>query len=147
MNDRKHLLISLENRHAVNILSGVKQVELRRRTMHVSEGDIVWLYAKKPVGAVVGYAVVGRCTTTTPAAAWRRFGKVSGLFKAEFMAYFSGLTSAFVLGVRAPKTLRYPISLSALRGAAPTFQPPQFYCHLDANSALGELLTCQSKPA
>jgi predicted transcriptional regulator len=41
MNDSKHLLISLEERHAVNIFAGTKRVELRRREMHVEPGSTV----------------------------------------------------------------------------------------------------------
>ena len=44
------ILISLEPRHAENILEGRKRVELRRRTMNVTIGSTVWMYAKLPVG-------------------------------------------------------------------------------------------------
>lgn len=146
MKNQEHLLISLEERHADNILAGTKNVELRRRTMHVNEGDFVWLYVKKPIGAVVGYAVVGECTTGAPASVWRRFGSVSGLMKSEFMSYFNGAAAAFALGVDAPKALMRPVALADLRGASPGFHPPQFYCRLDSGSVLRDLLTRSSKP-
>jgi hypothetical protein len=51
------ILVSLEPRHAENILEGRKRVELRRRTMSVTIGSTVWMYAKLPVGSI-----------------WRRYG-------------------------------------------------------------------------
>jgi predicted transcriptional regulator len=49
-----HILISLEPRHAESILEGRKRVELRRRTMNVTIGSTVWMYAKLPVGSIIG---------------------------------------------------------------------------------------------
>lgn len=142
--DREHLLISLEERHAVNILAGKKRVELRRRAMHVNEGDLVWFYVKKPIGAIIGYAVVDSCTISTPSSAWKQFGRVSGLLKPEFLSYFDGTTSAFVLQLASPNTLKRPVLLDALRAALPKFHPPQFYCRLPKDSALRNLLMRRS---
>ncbi len=57
-----NILISLEPRHAENILAGLKRVELRRRTMNVSPGCTVWIYAKLPVGSIVGRTTLSRFT-------------------------------------------------------------------------------------
>ena len=46
MADIENILISLESRHAKNIYSGEKKIELRRRTMHVTPGTTVWIYEK-----------------------------------------------------------------------------------------------------
>jgi predicted transcriptional regulator len=145
MRDRAHLLISLENRHATNILSGLKTVELRRRTMHVTDGDVVWFYVKKPIGAVIGYAIVGSRFTSSPQSIWRRFGAVSGLAKAEFTNYFEGAELAFALEVNAPKALKREITLTSLRETQPSFHPPQFYCRLNEGSALRSLFIRRSK--
>lgn len=140
MNDKSHVLISLEERHANNILAGTKQVELRRRTMNVEPGSTVWFYVKKPVGAVVGYAVVGTTFSAAPSTIWRKFGAVAGLSKAEFMGYFNGLSTASAMGLDKPRKLTKPISLEELRTAAPSFQPPQFFCRLSMSSPVGALL-------
>ncbi|BFG72110.1 hypothetical protein PTKU46_01430 [Paraburkholderia terrae] len=146
MKDQGHLLISLESRHATNILAGTKHIELRRRRMHVNEGDLVWLYVKKPVAAVVGCAVVGQCTTDKPAALWKQFGSVSGLLRSEFMSYLEGAAEAFAMGIRDAKPIKRPVSLADLRNALPGFHPPQFYCKLDSAPTLRKLLTSRSKP-
>jgi predicted transcriptional regulator len=145
MKDRAHLLISLENRHAANILLGLKSVELRRRTMHVNDGDVVWFYVKKPIAAVIGYAIVGSRFTGSPQSIWRQFGGVSGLAKTEFTNYFKGAEVAFALEVKSPKTLKRAVSLTRLRETQPSFHPPQFYCRLAAGSALRSLFIRRSK--
>lgn len=144
MNKRTHLLISLEPRHATSILAGTKSVELRRRTMRINTGDLVWLYAKKPIGAVVGYAVVSTCVESAPSSVWRQYGSVSGILKTEFATYFDGAASAFAVELSSPKTLRHPVNLDDLRTTIPDFHPPQFYCRLTSKSALQNLLTERS---
>lgn len=132
----QHVLISLEERHAANILAGTKQVELRRRTMHVEPGSMVWFYVKKPVGAVVGFATVETTYTAAPSTVWRKYGAVSGLSRSEFMRYFHGSVVASAMTLSGPKKLTTPVTLDALRAAVPGFHPPQFYCRLNADSSI-----------
>lgn len=141
MQSTQHVLISLDERHATNILTGTKLVELRRRTMHVASGSIVWLYVKKPVGAVLGFATVGVTYTAAPSTVWRKYGAVSGLSKAEFMSYFNGTNVASAMALSDPKKLRIPVSLEALRIANPGFHPPQFYCRLGPDSSIKRRLS------
>lgn len=141
MNDRTQLLISLEERHANNILAGTKKVELRRRTMHISPGSIVWFYVKKPIAAIVGYAEVGPCESATPTSIWKKLGPVSGLERKEFMTYFEGLETAFAINLLKPQKLDKAISLTEARKSAANFTPPQFYNRLHPNSALHNLLS------
>lgn len=141
MQPTQHVLISLEERHATNILAATKQVELRRRTMHIASGSIVWLYVKKPVGAVVGFATVGATYTAAPSTVWRKYGTVSGLSKSEFMSYFDGTVVASAMALSDPKKLKTPVSLEALRVAMPGFHPPQFYCRLENDSSIKRRLS------
>jgi len=134
MQSNQHVLISLDERHANNILAGTKQVELRRRTMHVEPGSTVWFYVKKPVGAVVGFATVGMTYSAAPSTVWRKYRSVSGLAKSEFMSYFDGVAMASAMTLSDAKKLKKPITLEALRTAMPGFHPPQFYCRLEVNS-------------
>lgn len=141
MQSTQHVLISLDERHASNILAGTKQVELRRRAMHVAPGSIVWLYVKKPVGAVVGYAAVGTIYVAAPSTIWRKFGPVSGLRKAEFDGYFEGASAAAAMSLSSPRKIKKPITLDALRVIQPSFHPPQFFCRLTEGSPVMRRLT------
>jgi predicted transcriptional regulator len=140
MQPNQHVLISLDERHANNILAGTKQVELRRRTMHVEPGSTVWFYVKKPVGAVVGFATVGATYSAAPSTVWRKYCSVSGLSKTEFMSYFDGVAVASAMGLSGAQKLKNPVTLEALRTAMPGFHPPQFYCRLKANSPVKQRL-------
>lgn len=136
MQPTEHVLISLDERHAANILAGTKQVELRRRTMNVEPGSTVWLYVKKPVGAVVGFATVGATYVAAPSTVWRKFGFVSGLSRSEFMSYFDGSVVASAMALSGSKKLKKPVTLDALRAAMPGFHPPQFFCRLKTDSSI-----------
>jgi predicted transcriptional regulator len=136
MQSTEHVLISLDERHATNILAGNKQVELRRRTMRVEPGSTVWLYVRKPIGAVVGFATVGTTYAAAPSTIWRKYGRVSGLSKSEFMSYFAGAALASAMALSGSRKLTTPVTLEALRTAMPGFHPPQFYCRLEADSSI-----------
>ncbi|MBO9689875.1 hypothetical protein [Roseateles chitosanitabidus] len=138
-----HVLISLEERHANNILAGTKTVELRRRSMHVPAGSLVWFYVKKPVACIVGFAVAGELYSGAPDTVWRKFGGVSGLARKEFMDYFVGCKAASAMPLEEPTRLIQSVRLDELRHSVPGFHPPQFYVRMDADSPLRALLTAR----
>lgn len=131
-----HALISLEERFAEGILSGEKLVELRRRPMRLNAGTTVWMYVKVPVGEVIGSAQVHSLHTLAPQTLWRKYGDVSGLSRAEFFDYFSGVERGFVLVLDNPVRLNNPVPLERLRILNDGFQPPQFFQHLANDGAL-----------
>ena len=126
----EHILISLESRHAENILSGRKRVELRRRYMRVSPGANVWMYVKLPVGSIIGKVKVKSVDSTTPSQLWSRYGAVSGLSRQEFFDYFEGTDYGVALVLDEEVRLKKPFSLKALREFDEDFQPPQFFARL-----------------
>ena len=133
MIDVQDILISLEPRHAENILSGHKRVELRKRPMNVHIGTTVWFYAKQPVGSIVGKAQVCEVHAAAPASIWRRFGKDSGITKQEFSAYYGDSTQAVVLVLSEPRRFQNAISAAHLRETTGAFYPPQFFTWLRAD--------------
>lgn len=133
MADNEHILISLAARHAEKIFAGRKQVELRRRPMHVARGATVWIYVKLPVGSIVGRAKIEAVHALSPALLWRRFGLVSGLSRHEFFEYFRGVSRGFALVLEGAQRLQRALPLEALRKVIKRFQPPQFFIRLAAN--------------
>ena len=131
-----HALIPLEERFAEGILNGEKLVELRRRPMRLNAGTTVWMYVKVPVGEVIGSAQVRSLHTLAPQTLWRKYGDVSGLSRAEFFDYFSGVERGFVLVLDNPIRLNKPVPLERLRMLNDGFQPPQFFQHLANDGAL-----------
>jgi predicted transcriptional regulator len=139
-----HILISLEPRHAENILEGRKRVELRRRMMNVTIGSTVWMYAKVPVGSIIGRAIVAAIHVLAPATLWRRFGAVSGVSRSEFFDYFAERDQGIALELSDCLRLSHAFDLEALRRCHHGFQPPQFFTRLRHNTplwiAMSELL-------
>lgn len=144
MGKSEHILISLAPRHAENIFSGRKQVELRRRTMHVAPGTTVWIYVKLPVGSIVGRVRIGAIHASSPSTLWRRYGSVSGLTRSEFFDYFSGVAKGIVLVLENAKRLNRSLPLEVLREHADGFQPPQFFARLDAQHPLLDAIAATS---
>ena len=130
------ILISLEARHAKNILDGKKLVEFRRRSMNVKPGTTVWIYAKLPVGSIVGCATVTAICMQAPSTLWRKFGPVSGISRSEFFDYFAGKSQGTALQLKEGKRLSVSVSLERLRTVARDFQPPQFFAHLKRGAAV-----------
>jgi len=130
--DKEHILISLHHRHAENILAGRKKVELRRRTMNVEPGTIIWIYVTLPVGSIVGYTRVVSVNFSSPSSLWRRFGSISGLSRKEFFDYFSGISQGVALELEDAERLDDSISLTEIREISEGFHPPQFFTRLDA---------------
>lgn len=132
MDNGKHILISLEPRHAENIFAGRKQVELRRRTMHVESGTTVWIYAKLPVGSIIGRVRIASVHISSPTNLWCRFGSRSGLSKDEFFEYFNDVKQGVALVLEKAERLHSSLSLEDIRGIDNGFQPPQFFVRLTA---------------
>jgi predicted transcriptional regulator len=141
----ENILISLSARHAENILAGTKRVELRRRTMNIDPGATVWMYVKLPVGLIIGQARVGAIHAGAPSTLWRRFGSVSGLSRAEFFEYFSGVTRGVALVLEDSKRLTQQLSLQALRAINGQFQPPQFFLRLGNGQPLLEAIAADGQ--
>lgn len=136
MTDTTHALISLEERFAEGILTGTKQVELRRRPMRLSVGATIWLYVKVPIGKVIGSVQVQSLQALAPSTLWRRYGDVSGLCRSEFFDYYANVERGFALVLSNPVRLPSPFPLEQLRTLNGGFQPPQFFQRLASDGPL-----------
>ena len=144
MIDTGHVLISLEERHAENIFSGLKQVELRRRSMNITAGTTIWMYVKLPLGRVVGSVRVKDFCSLAPSTLWTQFADISGLTRNEFFTYFDGVSRGFALELEDPQRMPFGVSLKELRSVAAGFQPPQFFLRLPPDGAVLRAISNQS---
>lgn len=99
------------------------------------------MYAKVPVGKVIGSVQVQSMHALAPTTLWKRYGGVSGLSKTEFFDYFSGLARGFALVLCNASRLPAPLPLKRLRSLNDGFQPPQFFAHLASDGALVSALS------
>jgi predicted transcriptional regulator len=138
---RENILISVEHRHAVRILSGTKKVELRRRPFHISLGTHVWIYSKAPHAAVRVVATVGKMVSDSPERLWEKCGRMAGISRSEFNDYFSGSTVGWAIFLEQVHALPRAVTLNALRRGSALFHPPQFFMRLHHGSRALDLLT------
>lgn len=126
------LVLSIRENHAQDILEGRKKVELRRVRPKLENGDIVLIYAPRPVMALVGGFVVKEVIVAQPGQLWRQVGSVSGLTKHQFTHYYSGASVAFGICIDTTWRLDKPVSLAVLRRCWFPFTPPQCFRYLGA---------------
>jgi Uncharacterized conserved protein len=125
MTPESDAIISIHPRHANAILDGAKTIELRRRIPTLSIGTRLWIYATRPVGAVIGMATVSRIVRGNPEELWLEFGDQTGIDRVDFDAYFDGAEVAIgLLLVDVRRSIEH-VEIEQLRGLRDGFHPPQ----------------------
>jgi predicted transcriptional regulator len=117
------------------IFAGSKTVELRRVCPRVSSGDLVLVYVSSPVKEVRGAFEIEEVISATPAFLWRKVGKMSGIARKEFQAYFLNKKKAHALVIKRAWMLAEPICLTTLRRRKGGFRPPQNFHYLKRNES------------
>lgn len=135
MNAENDAIISIHPRHANAILDGAKTVELRRRIPPLSVGTRLWIYATRPVGAVLGVATVERIVRDDPAQIWLQFGEQSGINRDDFDAYFDGSNVAIGLLLVDAKRSAEQVAIEQLRCLRAGFHPPQVMMSISNHEA------------
>ncbi|MHA1598256.1 MAG: transcriptional regulator [Alphaproteobacteria bacterium] len=130
MNNPGDILISVEERHASNMLAGKKSVELRRKPLNISSGTRVWVYSKLPRGQVQALAFVDEVVAGTPEKIWNSHGAQSAITKSEFDAYFADAKTGYAIVFEEVRPLAPILSLSSIREKISHFHPPQFFKRL-----------------
>jgi predicted transcriptional regulator len=134
VNEAGNILISIKRRFVLEMLSGNKTVELRRRRLCVASGTRVWIYSTAPHSAVELLAIVDRVVCASPDQLWHRYRWCVGISRVEFDKYFHSAKTGCAMVLRDLRPLSRAVELSHLRRRA-KFHPPQFFKRLDANSA------------
>ena len=127
-------IISIRPRFAEAILSGEKTVELRRRIPPIGTGTRLWIYATKPIGAVVGSAVVKKIVRGVPEDVWKKCGSQTSVDRVDFDAYFDGAEEAIGLLLVEVRRGR-PVPIEKLRSLRAGFHPPQVIARISDEEA------------
>lgn len=130
MVERADILISVDERHAANMLGGQKTVELRRRVIRVASGSRVWIYSKVPRGYVEALGIVDEVVADAPCRIWRDYGDQTAISRHEFETYFNGLDIGYAIVFKRVHRLKRILSLEDIRKQVSSFQPPQFFKRL-----------------
>ena len=129
MSNVDDVLISIRPNYAEAILSGEKTVELRRRIPAINPGTHLWIYATRPLGAIVGSATVDDIIEGTPAQIWEDYMDRIGVGQCAYKKYFAGTDQALGLLLSDITRLRR-IGIEQLREMREGFHPPQVLARL-----------------
>jgi predicted transcriptional regulator len=140
VNEIGNILISIKRKFVLEMLSGNKTVELRRRRLHVASGTRVWIYSTAPHCAVELHATVDYVDCASPDQLWRRYRWCVGISRVEFDRYFLRAKTGCAVILRDLKPLSRAVELSHIRRSA-KFHPPQFFKRLGPDSAALRAIT------
>lgn len=122
----KYLFIAVKPGYANKLISGKKDIELRKMKPNVQSGDYVIIYASAPVKAVVGFGKVKAIIMCSPQEMWNKHSERLGIDKQGFYSYYNGYNKAVGIEFEIIKPVA-PIGLLELRTVDPNFHPPQIY--------------------
>jgi predicted transcriptional regulator len=127
--DASDAIISIYPGYADAILDGTKTIELRRRIPGLANGTRLWIYATRPIAAVVGVATITDVNRAHPSAIWQKHKNAAGVDHASFKEYFYGAQEAVAILLAAAKRVG-PITIEQLREIRDRFHPPQVLVRL-----------------
>jgi predicted transcriptional regulator len=116
------------------ILSGEKQVELRRQRPRINSGPAL-IYASAPTMAIVASFQIESVKQVPLVLLWQSVRDIAGVSRQEFDDYFEGLETGVAIRIADVTEFRQPILLSELRRSWPGFQPPQSFRYVDQSEA------------
>lgn len=129
--DRRVALISVHPEFADKLLSGEKQVELRRTKLRGAISHLA-IYATAPRSAVLGWVTVTNVESASPTSLWNAHKQHAGISRARFRRYFQGCKLATAIRVAEPRHLETPFRLSQFRE---NVSPPQSWRYLSDDDA------------
>jgi predicted transcriptional regulator len=132
--DAADVIISIHPTHADSILAGKKTIELRRRIPELPSGTRLWIYATRPIGAVVGFVTIQHVSRAHPKTIWKEHRAGIGINYAAFKAYCNGAREAVAILLAAARRVS-PVTIDQLRGIRGSFHPPQVVTRLTASEA------------
>ncbi len=127
------MLLSVRPRFAESILAGTKRAEIRRQRPGILPGTPVIIYATKPLGAVIGTAIIDRVCEGAPKDLWDRYHQDMGVTQEEFDGYLAGISTAYLFLLSGTSRLISPLTLEDMRESA-DFQPPRSYRYVNHNT-------------
>jgi predicted transcriptional regulator len=127
-------IISIRPNYAKSIVAGTKTVELRRRIPPLDIGARLWIYATRPVAAVIAYVMVDNFFKGSPDTAWKNYSDRAGISREDFDHYFDGAAEAVVIELVGVRPVS-PVGIEQLRHWKEGFHPPQVLSKITSTDA------------
>lgn len=126
MKRHKYLFIAVKPEYANKLISGEKDIELRKTKPHVQAGDYAIIYASAPAKVVLGYGKIKRIILCSPQEMWANFSSRLGIKEQDYLIYYKNSNKSIGIEFEMIKPIN-PINLAELRRVDPNFHPPQIY--------------------
>ncbi|MCH5311122.1 MAG: ASCH domain-containing protein [Prevotella sp.] len=136
---RKYLFIAVKPEYADMLISGRKDIELRKIKPHVQQGDYVIIYASAPKKAVLGFGKIKRIIECSPKDMWDKYSNRLGINEQNYFSYYCGYNKAIGIELDIIKPIA-PIGLEFLKKVVPNFHPPQIYRYV-TNEEISKMLS------
>jgi len=136
------MLMSIKPEHAASVLSGNKNVEIRRRFSTEWTESRVSIYASHPQCSIVGDALMQEVVVDDPDRIWGRFGKQIGCTREQFEHYAHGAKQLYAIILVDVVPYAKTLSLTEASQAVRTpLRPPQSYRRLETSRGWAEAVS------
>lgn len=117
-----NILLAIKPEFVEKILAGDKKFEFRKNIPN-TQIEKIFIYATRPICAVVGYATVSGIISDNPDILWNKTDKYAGIARDFFDFYFSGRACAHAYCLENVIKYNVPRSLSefGIRAAPQNF--------------------------
>jgi predicted transcriptional regulator len=117
-------VLSIKRIYAERLISGTKQIELRKRDLGIRPGTLVLLYETVPDNRIAGAFMAGKTFSYPVTKMWTEYGPVLGINRLDYDSYFTGVEMAFGIRSEGGFTLNTR-SYDELQQKFPGFVVPQ----------------------
>ena len=123
-----NVILSIKPKYANAIIDGSKLYEYRKVLPKNTDIQKVYIYASKPIMAIIGEFTIGSIISDTPQKVWELTKKEGGITKKQFFDYFKGRDTAHAIKI--DKVLKYFMPINP-QMVIKRFTAPQNYRYLD----------------
>ena len=127
------VIMSIKPKYAQTIINGDKLYEYRKTVPKRHDVKKVYVYASKPIKAIVARFIIKRVIYDTPQKVWELTHEHSGISENEFFDYFRGRDKAYALHIENVLKFDMPIDPKSIFNS---FTAPQNYVYIEDNEEL-----------
>ncbi|MCL1468140.1 hypothetical protein [Argonema galeatum] len=117
-------VLSIKRIYAERLISGTKQMELRKRDLGIRPGTLVLLYETAPNNRIAGAFMAGKTFSCPVTQMWDEYAPLLGIARPDYDSYFTGVEIAFGIKSEGGFTLNIR-SYDELQQEFPGFVVPQ----------------------
>lgn len=128
-----YILMTIKPQYVEKIITGKKQIEVRRSNLNMEKGDVIFIYSSKPESSVVSCAKVNLVERLEKDKLWSKYNAKLGISLKEYDIYLKAKTVATAIHLADFEALKSPLSLQTLHRLLPGFRIPQSYFYLNRN--------------